>query len=434
MNDNIIFTSLPANVSTLGLLQGVESFAKRGKALSYNFIHLAIQEILAGFYMATQLSASEQASKFSELFNNSRFAAVFQFYAGITKLQTPGINDIVTKIAKTYENGFETRWYTRKTLLLSLLHCLYEAQEPTLCESVARQLQRGMVLYGHPIDHSMLTLTPLDCLCIGYFLSNVCNLKTTAGEFNVDLSSCNLSSQSCKYLVSGLHTHLSTYCNSRVNTILNMNLRFNAICDINDFSKLLQTDCINALFLDQNYLSDKGVRIFAEQLKSNTSLKVLSMFECGLQSKGFEYLVDALTINNSLKELYFVGAPCDNIIEQQLAHALTVNHGLKVLNLDNCGMTDKGLKNLAKSLQHNGSLERLNIGNGDIYYEDEGKGVFCSHNHNTITKEGILVLIECLKNNKSLMELIIPDNSELSMTAQEAVNESRKKRGLPLIR
>ena len=78
MKDEIIFSHLSADINTLGLLQGVESFVTRGKAVSYNFLHSSIQEILAAFYM-THLPAREQVSKFNELFDKSRFSAVFQF-------------------------------------------------------------------------------------------------------------------------------------------------------------------------------------------------------------------------------------------------------------------------------------------------------------------------------------------------------------------
>ena len=95
MEGKIIFTSLPSHVNTLSLLQGVESFIGRDKAVSHNFIHLSIQELLAAWYIATQLPASEQVSKFNELFHTSRFSAIFQYYSTITKLKTPGIKDVV---------------------------------------------------------------------------------------------------------------------------------------------------------------------------------------------------------------------------------------------------------------------------------------------------------------------------------------------------
>ena len=178
MEDKIIFTSLPADVNTLSLLQGVESFIGREKAVSHNFIHLSIQELLAAYYIATQLPASEQVSKFNKLFDKSRFSAVFQFYAAITKLTTPGIKDVVIRIARS----------NKESLLIPLLHCLYEAQGLSLCESVAQQLQ-------YRLDLSGTTLTPSDCLCIGYFLAHVC--KMAAGEFKVNVDSCSLGDQGC---------------------------------------------------------------------------------------------------------------------------------------------------------------------------------------------------------------------------------------------
>ena len=231
--DKIIFISLPADVNTLSLLQGVESFIGRENAVSHNFIHLSIQELLSAYYIATQLPASEQVSKFNKLFIKSRFSAVFRFYAAITRLKTPGIKDVVIRVA---------RW-REKSLLLSLLHCLYEAQDPSLCESVAQQLQRGLNL-------RITTLTPSDCLCIGYFLAYVC--KMAAGEFRVNLESCNIGDQSCKYLVSGLHKYLDTH--SAVTTLLSMTMNSNAISHhgVHHLSTLLKIGCINVLELYMN--------------------------------------------------------------------------------------------------------------------------------------------------------------------------------------
>ena len=176
--------------------------------MSFNFLHLSIQEILAGFYIATHLPASEQVSKFIGFFDNSCFNAVFQFYAAITKLQTPGIKDVVIRVAKE----------SNRPYLVSLLHCLYEAQDSSLCKSVAQQLQHVLDLFG-------ITLTPSDCLCIGYFLAHVC--KMVVDEFKVRLSGCSIGDQGCKYLVSGLHKCLDTH--SAVTTLLTINLSNNAI-------------------------------------------------------------------------------------------------------------------------------------------------------------------------------------------------------------
>ena len=231
MDNKVIFSSLPTDINTLGLLQGVQSFIRRGKVVSYNFLHLSIQETLAGIHMATQLPDNEQVSKFNELLDNSRLSAVLQFYAAITKLQTPGIKNVVIRIVNE----------SNKTLLLSLLHCLYEAQDPSLCESVAWQLGNGLDLTG-------TTLTLSDCLCIGYFLSHAC--KITTSHFEVNLQYCYIRDIGCKYLVNGLHKSLDT--DSEVSTVLTINLANNTITHFgvhNHLSTLLKVDCIEGLGL-----------------------------------------------------------------------------------------------------------------------------------------------------------------------------------------
>ena len=406
MEDKIIFTSLPADVNTLSLLQGVESFIGREKAVSHNFIHLSIQELLAAYYIATQLPASKQVSMFNELFNKSRFSAVFRFYAAITKLKTPGIKDVIIRIARS----------NKTSLLTSLLHCLFEAQYPSLCESVAQQLRHRLNL----ID---TTLTPSDCLCIGYFLAHVC--KMAAGEFRVNLKSCSIGDQGCKYLVSGLHKYLDTH--SAVTTLLSMDM--NSIClhGVNHLSTLLKIGCINVLGIFYNDLvskQDSTCGCFAKQLKNNTTLKQLRMWRCGLNSQSAESLAEALTTNKHL-ELLSVSdnALCDDGT-QHLADALRVNQGLKVLYLDDCGMTDVGLECLAKSLQHNNVLTKLYVHNG-----------IRANYPNRLSEKIVPVLTECLQNNHTLTDLVLPNNLVSSTASiEKAVNDVRKRSGLPLIK
>ena len=422
MEGKIIFTSLPADVNTLSLLQGVESFIGREKAVSHNFIHLSIQELLAAWYIATQLPASEQVSKFNELFHTSRFSAIFQYYSAITKLKTPGIKDVVVNVVKKYSrNQGGSIPKENKVLMLSLLHCLYEAQDPSLCESVAQQLQHGLNL-------SYTTLTPSDCLCIGYFLAHVC--KMAAGEFKVNLKSFSIDDQGCKYLVSGLHKCLDTH--SAVTTLLNINMGHNSISHhgVYHLTTLVKIGCIDGLDLAYNNLLSEqdtihAIDTFTEQLKYNTTLKTLQLQGCGLTTLSAESLAEALTTNKYLENLS-VGdnALCDDGI-QHLAHALRVNQGLKSLLLVSCGMTDVGLECLAKSLQHNNVLNHLCVWNVPI-----------ASNPNRITEKIVPVLIECLQNNPTLTELGLPKNLESSATSveTEAVNDVRKRSGLPLIK
>ena len=422
MEDNIIFTSLQTDVNTLSLLQGVESFIGREKAVSHNFIHLSIQELLAAHYIATQLPASEQVSKFNELFDKSRFSAVFRFYAAITKLKSPVIKVVVINVVKTYNSKIINDLYADRNegsvLMVSLLHCLFEAQDPSLCESVAQQLRHGLNLRS-------TTLTPSNCLCIGYFLAHVC--KMDADEFKVNLMSCSIDDQSCKYLVSGLHKYLDTH--SAVTTLLNMDMNSNAISHhgVHHLSTLLKIGCINDLNLSYNDLVSKQDAIrgtLAKQLKNNTTLKQLWLLGCGLNSQSAESLAEALITNKHLELLSVSGnALCDDGI-QYIAHALRVNQGLKHLDLWSCGMTDVGLECLAKSLQLNNVLTRLYVYN-----------VSGANYPNRLTEKIVPVLTECLQNNHTLTELWFPGSLRSSIAIiEKAVSDVRKRSELPPIK
>ena len=168
---------LPKISQTLGLLQGVESFTPLDDSSpSYYFLHLSVQELLASFYIS-KLAEKEQIVVFNKLIDEPRFAAVFRFYSAFTKLENEGIRRIVIDIIKRKD----------KHQILHLLHGLYEAQTLSLCEFVGSQL-------GSKLELKYTTLSPVDCLAVGYFISCLC------GEFTADLSVCSLDGYRVRYL------------------------------------------------------------------------------------------------------------------------------------------------------------------------------------------------------------------------------------------
>ena len=198
MNDRIIFDLKPG-FNTLGLLQGVESFAVRGKSHSYNFLHLSIQELLAATYMATQLKEDQQIEQFRNLFGRARFSAVFQFYAAKTKMKTSGIEEIVIDVVKKCAQDRQTTEFSSdyhpatdagynlghepQPLLLALLHCLFEAQDKALCQLVDKELKGELNLNN-------MSLNPAGCLSVGYFLTHCRYFKVYLGVCSIDDDGC----------------------------------------------------------------------------------------------------------------------------------------------------------------------------------------------------------------------------------------------------
>ena len=410
LSDKITFSSLPDKVNTLSILQGVESFVRHAEKLmkSYNFIHLSIQELLAAFFIATWLPADQQVEKFNELFGNARFNAVFSFYAAITKLQTPGIRDIIAKVGE--QCGEENPTDQAKVLLCSLLHCLYEARDPSLCEFVMKYLRHGLDL-GHT------TLNPTDCLCIGYFLSCVCKTTSDVQEFKVNLLNGNMGDDGCRYLAKGLEEHLDL-SGDNAKTKLHLNLRWNNLHEAGSIKLcgLLNTGCVSAINLNGNdELGDEGVLHIASHLQG---LKELSIYTCGITSVGAAYLAKGLRINSTLSTLNIGGNKlCDEGVKE-LANALKDNCCLQSINLSSCGMTDKGLNSLADSLQKNNTLRELNL------YNFQNQKYL---NEIPYDSNWILSLTTSLGKNTTLADLVLPaDFQSCVMDIQHIVNEKKE--------
>ena len=105
MQNKVVFTQeeLPSILSaptqedlpTMGVLQRVQWFGISSKTMSYNFVHLSIQEMLAAFCIS-KMKDVEQVLVFQTLLGEPRFSSVLQFYAGFTKLTNQGVRKIIT--------------------------------------------------------------------------------------------------------------------------------------------------------------------------------------------------------------------------------------------------------------------------------------------------------------------------------------------------
>lgn len=184
MGDLVIFQLLE-DFETVGLLQGVELYTSSGSEYFYNFFHLSVQEFLAAHHIATAFKPAEQVAELEKLFGKARFLSTFKHYSAITKLATRGIDKIVQIVKR---RAADNPSYADRVHLLSLLNCLYEAQNPSMYKLVADNLRPEL-------DLSYITLKHADCLSIGYFFKYVKGIK-------VDFSKCFIDAEGCKLLFS----------------------------------------------------------------------------------------------------------------------------------------------------------------------------------------------------------------------------------------
>ena len=412
-NDKVTFSANdlstpPEDVCKIGLLQSIPSIISDGRQVYFCFLHLSIHELLASIHISL-LPPKQQISIFQKLFKSPRFSAVFQFYAGITKLRTK--RPLLSRLPRflcpvptsVYDLLREIVTSKDKPLLVSLLHCLYEAEDRDLCVFVADLLDHRLSLTG-------TTLSPLDCLSVGYFSSAVS--VATSGRFTVDLGGCSIGDQGCKFLSRGLSKCYPS--ESNVTTQLDVDLTRNNIHEEGTHYVVLLLDKITGwLDLSDNAIGDSWLKSLCEVLTTNTTLEGLHLWRCSLTVSDCSTLCEMLTMNKSLKTLGLSGNEVTDC--RHIAAGLKHNTTLTELNLSRCHLTDQCLRDLATGM--NNIIEVLYI-----------------HGNDLITEEGLRTFASHLSTLSRLRHLWIPEHLESSKdTVFKSINEERKRNGLPEI-
>ena len=339
-------------ISELGLLQAVPSIVSHGRSLYYNFLHLSIQEVLAAVHIS-QTPAREQISTFNSMFNEARFSAVLQFYAAITKFRTSRpLLSLVPRFlrpvpASVYDLVRKIIRIDSAALLISLLNCLYEAQDLSLCKYVGEQLRDKLTLsdkfHGINVEVNLLqqTLELRDCLSIGYFLASIA--VSYNGEFRVDFGGCYLGDAGIKFLMQSLSRGLSMNPYRKITGHLSINLNSNVITEgvVCIAEVLRNTRALRKLELSYNSIGGNGLQSISEALIHNTSLVKLDLRRCSLRitEENGPILTEMLQKNKTLREL---DLSSNFAVSNSQAHfiieGLKYNNTLKSLSLAGCNI------------------------------------------------------------------------------------------------
>ena len=270
MQNKIVFTQKElTSLSTLGLLHSVQGFGSIGRKLvTCNFIHLAVQDLLAAYYIS-RLEPAEHSKQFETLLNDKLKFPVLQFYSGLTRLTNEGVRNLIARF------NFDQYKGDSKHCLLTFLNCIFEAQihNQLFYEQMVQNLKSS-------VDLSRISLSPMDCLSVHYFLSSIRTLAK--GKINLDISICSIDDQ-CLGMLLGISTeHAETSSTSGV------------------------LECVETLEVDSNKYTDTGIAYVTRALISNNSLKTLYVGNDNVSDMELVPLLEALPRLNLLVKLGFV--------------------------------------------------------------------------------------------------------------------------------
>ncbi len=433
--------------SGLGLMQCVESFLS-GKTYSYHFLHRSVQELLAAVHVS-KLTAGEQVSIFRELYIEPRLVAMFNFYAALTKLKTEGIKEVVASVIvgnrpSNQHSSEATQW---KQHVLNILHCLYEAQDVSLCVFVAS-------LLGEDLELRWLSLSPWDCLCVGYFLRCVCVGRK--GEFGVNLRVYGLDSYNVGFVVKELGKcvacsgeGVSRGGSNVVVGCLGLNLGHNYIdgSGVRLICELMRSNpsVIRRLDLRWNNIQngEDGLVCLLQVLCSNHWLVAVSLYNCNLKIDGESgpVLVEMMCKNVSLKELQLGGNNgIGDVGFGYIVEGMIENSGVVRLGLYKCSIGEEGGKLLRRMLTENRTLEHLDISSnvalGDAGIMEVGEGLKLNSRLEELrmrecgyTLNGLKEFVLCLKENGHLRRLGILEEVKSVVEERASVNAVRRQDG-----
>ena len=364
---------------------------------------------------------------------NGLEALVFKLYFitivhGFTKLVNPEIQQFISSY---HSNNFTLK------KLLPLLHCFFEAQQPSLSQLVdpTRFLSNSS---------SVADLIPVDFLAIGYFIASFLSLST-AKVITLPLDQINdhhlrlLLSELSKYPIGGLSTSAGALSGKLV-----LQLHKPSTTQLNYIaSHLKKSQIISELMLNDVDIQIAGaldlLHIIGETLHTNSSLTKLSLHDVKdsdfIKSLHLNKPVIELDLSSN-HELIVIDSGACCIIERLQQNTSVVN-----LNLSNTciSATDPDTaRSLTKILQENKSLTHLNLSKLENFSDSGACCVFKGLQHNTTLVN--LNLSNCnitatdpdtarsftkmLQLNKSLTHLNLSGNNGFSDSWGQSIFES----------
>ena len=375
-NNQLVFTlaeikeecpDIDKAINGFGLLQAVEYAGRTSKSLSFNFIHLSIQEFLAAHHVTTLPPSKELSFLQKNFWNNPVYFNMFDIYVALTNGQRPSFKrflqpSLMEKFKKFLTGredsvGISQQLLSDKIKCLRMYCCFQEAGDMVMCKSI----EEATKLDEQQIDLSFTMLSPSDLECLTTFLT--CSSHKEWKMLN--LLSCHIQDHGLQILQRGLRssnvivTHLTLWYNDLTA------VSSSAISD-------LTISCrVKILDISGNNTVGEDDRLYRILTDHSSMVEELNMYSTNLSSSGAIKLFTSLSEAKKLRILRITGnnitdEACDAIIM-----AMKKNTSLVELNMSRNPISGECAQLIVQALQYNNTLQLLCINYG---YHDDVKG------------------------------------------------------------
>ena len=367
---------LPTGFASLGLMQEVPQLYTEGKASTYHFIHLILQEYLAATHIS-QLPEQDQTKLVLKHLDSCHFKMIIRFWAGLTKLVS-----LPPDITRRLMENSDTK--------LLLIHYLFEAKDISVTTNTLGSDE--MVVESH------YSWTPLDYYVTGHAISHSnCSWRLHFFSSFIDDDKFELFCQGCAHPGgTGCRGHISC-AHFWYNDLTTKNIQ----SFVNIPPHILQN--MRRLRLDHNKLDGSACDILAKAVPSMTRLVELWLGDNPLRSGGAVEVIKALC-DCGVKELLLRNTEMGEPDCEALCELLKSSHPLQRLRIDQNSLSSESVASIITGLSHNSSLTELNISNSHFSMAniDILASVLKDHSKCTLT---VLYLEDCHISSEGAVEL-----------------------------
>ena len=327
----VTFSDLPEDLETLGLMQCIpELYADEGAAVSYNFLHLSVQEYLAAFHLSQQpveikMKHYQKYCTGEDRQMNRHFQMVLRFLSGVRQFREYTNNTLCEKIT------------------FDILCWLFEAQDNNVFTEMLSDIKLS-VRSG--------VVTPLDCFVLGYCISH------SNCTWRIDLEYTYIGDEGVEMLVRGT-VEGETECTGGISEIKlwENNITSAGVKYLLKLPKAL-INKLRVLNLSSNNLDSEACSTLAHLIPHIPHLKVLNL-SCNpnIGPGGAVLLIRSLLTHNSLEKLNLYETAIGFEEYQALRELISSSTSLKTLYVGINDFPSEAVDGLVISgLHHNGLI------------------------------------------------------------------------------